>query len=496
MTEEELKMEVVILKRKGLSQRGMARKLKVGRKKVRNILNQYDREQAHGNDLLASCRKGTRASKLDVWGTFISQNLEKFPDITAVRMHEKLVEEGFDGGITIVRNRLRQIRPKPVKEPVIRFETAPGKQGQMDWSPYKINFRHTGRQEVLCFSYVLGYSRRQYIDFSLRRDFYTLIQKHQDAFNYFGGMPQHCLYDGEKTVLLRWEAGRPVYNPRFIAFLTHYGCRPVGCRPGRAKTKGKVERPFQYVEGNLLNGREFDDLQDLRRTARWWMEHRSDTHKHETTGRPPIEVFREKEQAALLPLPVHPYDTAEIKHVVGRDEGLIVFDGNRYSIPFEYMYMVLIVKASKDRLIVYDPDIKQIADHPRFPTAAGKTSEQEAHRESIKHQYGLEPVREKFLLLGADAAPFLLGLKETHPRRTGYYARRILGLIETYRDTDINKAMRHANYYHAYDLASIQNILRAKSKPRELEHWKNWKPFENPLPQIQQRPLDAYTHLD
>jgi len=495
MTEEELTMEVVILNGKGLSQRGIATKLEIGRKKVRNLLNQYDREQVQGNDVFEGYRKSTRNSKLDTWGVFISQNLEKYPDLTAVRMHEKMVNEGFDGGITILRDRLRQIRPKPVKEPVIRFETEPGEQGQMDWSPYKISFRHTGKQEVLCFSYVLGFSRRQYIDFSLRRDFYTLIQKHQDAFAYFGGVPNHCLYDGEKTIILRWEAERPVYNPRFIAFLTHYGSRPVGCRPGRPQTKGKVERPFQYVEGNLLNGREFDDLQDLRQTARWWMQNRSDTHKHATTGRPPIELFQEKEQAALLNLPLRPYDTAEIKHVVGRDEGFIVFDGNQYSIPFEYMYRVLIVKATKDTIVVYDPDIKQIAEHPRHLTGAGKISELEVHREAIRHQHGLEPVRKKFLSLGPDATDFLIGLKEKHPRRTGYYARRILALLETYMDIDINKAMKHANRYHAYDLASIENILSAKAKPRELEHWKNWEPFTNPMPEIGQRSLGEYPHL-
>jgi transposase len=162
----------------------------------------------------------------------------------------------------------------------------------MDWSPYTIKFT-TGTLKVQCFSYILGFSRRHFIDFTLRRDFFTLIRRHQDAFAHFGGVPAQCLYDSEKTVVLRWEAGRPVINPAFAAFITHC-VRPVICRRDGRETKGKVERPFQYVEGNLLCGREFRDLDDLRAQARWWLREKSDTHLHETTGRPPLELFSNK----------------------------------------------------------------------------------------------------------------------------------------------------------------------------------------------------------
>ncbi len=108
-----------------------------------------------------------------------------------------------------------------------------------------------------------------------------------DAFAYFNGTPAQCLYDSEKTVVLRWEAGKPVINPAFADFSTHYRIRPVICQRRHPETKGKVERPFQYVEGNLLSGREFQDIEDLRACARWWMKEKSDMHRHETTGRPP-----------------------------------------------------------------------------------------------------------------------------------------------------------------------------------------------------------------
>lgn len=83
----------------------------------------------------------------------------------------------------------------------------------------------------------------------------ALTQVHD--FSLFGGVPDTCLYDGEKTVILRWEAEKPIFNPAFMAFITHYHCRPIACAPGRPETKGKVEAPFSYVEKNLLNARKF-----------------------------------------------------------------------------------------------------------------------------------------------------------------------------------------------------------------------------------------------
>jgi transposase len=164
--------------------------------------------------------------------------LETWPNITGVRMLEELRKVGYRGGKSILNERLRQLRPKPKRVPVIRFETDPGHQGQMDWSPYTLHFSKTGKQTVQCFSYILGFSRRQYIAFTDNRKFFTLIRRHVDAFNYFGGVVLQCLYDNEKTVVLRWEAGRPVFNPAFIDFITHYQSRPYACKPGKKETKG------------------------------------------------------------------------------------------------------------------------------------------------------------------------------------------------------------------------------------------------------------------
>ena len=188
--------------------------------------------------------------------------LARYPDITTTRLFEELRAVGYQGGYTILRERVHGLRGS--RKPLVRrFETLPGQQAQMDWGVYTLDFTDEGRRRVNCFSYVLGYSRRQSIRFTESQDMTTLLREHVRAFAHLGGVAATCLYDNQKAVVTRWEDEQPLYNTKFLAFATHYGFRPIACRPRRPQTKGKVERPFWYVETNLLNGRTFRGLEHL-----------------------------------------------------------------------------------------------------------------------------------------------------------------------------------------------------------------------------------------
>ena len=368
----------------------------------------------------------------------------------------------------------------------------------MDWSPYTIDFLRRGKTKVNCFSYILGYSRRQYIDFTMRRDFFTLIRRHQDSFSHFNGTPRQCLYDNEKTVVLRWEAGRPIFNPSFAAFITHYLCKPIACLPRRAQTKGKVERPFQYVEHNLLGGRKFQDFDDLKACARWWLQNRSDTHIHDTTGRAPLELFLEEEQEALNPLPRCQYDTSEVALRVCSIEGYLEFETNRYPVPFEYVTDILTLKATEEEIFIYSPELSLIVRHERLPAGTVATLDATGIHGSQVIRYGLEPVRDQFLSLGEASETFLRGLVEKHPKNAGFHVRAILRQKEFYHCDDIHGAVLHACRYYAYDHRAVERILKIKAKPRTLESYRNQRAanqLRNTLPPIKQRPLTEYSSL-
>lgn len=493
---EDLEHQLVTLFGEGWSIRTLCRHFGLGRNTVRRILRKHKARRDHGHDGKDRGATLPRASKLDPHMPRVRALLDQFPNITGERIFEELKADGYEGGISILRDRLRALRHLPKKNPVVRFETEPGAQGQMDWSPYTIRFTRTGKATVLCFSYILAFSRRQYIDFALHRDFHTLIRRHQDTFDFFGGAPAHCLYDGEKTVVLRFEAGRPVYNPAFIAFITHYECRPIAVR--RARTKGKIERPFQYIEGNLLNGREFEDFDHLRAVAGGWIKEKCDHRLHETTRRVVIELFLEQEQQALRPLPKYPYDCSEVAHRVCRADGFIEFETNLYSVPYRHVAEILVLKATEHEISLYCPELDLIARHERLPAGASKTVENPEHRTHPRMRYGLEPVRDSFLALGEAAEPFIKGLQQKHPRSCGFHARFILQLKEHYRADDIHSALLHATAYHAYDGKAIERILKARAKPRTLESIRNERAssaLKETLPVIRQRSLEDYCTL-
>lgn len=494
-SKEEFEQAVILRFLDKQSIHSLTREFKISRNTVRRILRTHHVRRESGSDVPG--KKSARASKLDTFKPEIGKLLEKFPKITGQRLFEELRLQEYSGGITILRDYLQKIRISN-HEPVIRFETEPGRQSQCDWSPYKMKFLRTGKSEVQCFSYILGFSRRQYIDFTRKRDFFTLIRRHQDAFEYFQGITRECLYDNEKTVVLRWEAGKPVFNPAFTAFITHYNCRPIACRPRNPKTKGKIERPFQYVEGNLLCAREFQDFDDLQATARWWLSEVSDRHIHDTTRRPPIELFLEEEQEALQPLPAFPYDSSEVHLVLCRSEGRVMFETNRYSVADGHIGDILTLKATEKEILIYSPGLDLLARHERHPAGSNQPVDDPAHFGVKRDRYGLEPVKEAFLALGDAAVEFLNGLMSKFPKNCGHHVRFILGMKEQFLSDDIHKALIHAMRYQAFDGKSIERILKVKALPRTLESIRNERArqqLENTLPKIMQRPLSEYGEL-
>jgi len=184
MTELE-RLEIVRRFHGGASFRAIARALQIDRKTVAAIIHTYERERTAPHSALPRLR--VRRSQLDAYTDHISALLERYPDITAVRLDEELRAKGFTGGHTIVKDRLRALRPQPTRAPVVRFETGPGVQAQMDYSTFEIAFTEEGRRRVHAFSYILGYSRRRYLRFVESQDFTTTIREHVRAFEHLGG---------------------------------------------------------------------------------------------------------------------------------------------------------------------------------------------------------------------------------------------------------------------------------------------------------------------
>jgi transposase len=494
---EATRNEIVRYSEQGLSQRRIARLLQVSRHTVAGVLQQVAQARSQpGADLP---QPEQRRRSLDAYAEVIAGLLARYPELTAQRLFEELQQRGFTGSYLTVWRWLQEVRPARPRLPVVRFETAPGAQAQMDYATYTIPFTDTGRQRVQLFSYVLGYSRRQYLRFVERQDFETTLRQHQAAFAHLGGLAACCLYDNFKVVVQGWEDDEPIYNPRFLAFATHCGFRPWACRPRRPQTKGKVERPFQYVEGNLLCGRDFRNLEHLNEVAAWWLSNVADVRVHGETKQRPVDRHAE-EVPHLLPLPAVPYDTAVVVYRHVSAEGLVSWQGNCYSTPWRLIGRLLAVRVTACEVIVYGPQLEEVARHRLLPAQPqGQRSVQPEHLPAANERLRRAELEERFAELGPLGPRFLANLVQA--RRCGWdQAQKVLELLTVYRRSDVQAALERAVRFGAFSLQAVQRILAATARPRPVlevlaeEERRRLEPLLRADP-VSPRPLREYQHL-
>ena len=289
----------------GASKAALARQLGISRDTIHRWTRAGDLDRDLDATPLQYGPRRPMPTKLDAYKAVVEARLAAYPELSAVRLFDEVRAAGYTGGYTQLKGFVRQVRPLPPPEPVIRFETPAGRQAQVDFAQFR--FAWGVRYALLV---VLGYSRLLWCRFYRRQDMRTLFDGLEEAFRYFGGVPQELLFDQMKAVItrdLRLEGGALVRNAELLRFAQHWDFTPRACRPYRAQTKGKVERPVRYLRGNFVNGRTFLNDADLDDQRQAWLERVANVRVHGTTHERPRLRFDRDERHLLHPLAPRPY---------------------------------------------------------------------------------------------------------------------------------------------------------------------------------------------
>lgn len=289
----------------GVGKAELARRFGVSRRTIYHWIETGQLDRDLDNEPARYTPRPPVPRKLDPYRGIIQERLQAFPDLTAQRLFDEIQAAGYPGGYTQVKEYVRSIRPQPPADPVVRFETPAGFQGQVDFASFNLPW---GRRYALLV--VLGYSRLLWLRFYRRQTMETLFSGLESAFGYFGGVPQELLFDQMRAVVIsddRLGTGGLVLNTEFLRFAAHWDFRPRACRPYRARTKGKVERPIRYVRQSFFYGRSFLNDDDLNRQAQHWLEQTANARRHRTIGERPRERFERDERSALKAAASTPY---------------------------------------------------------------------------------------------------------------------------------------------------------------------------------------------
>lgn len=308
-------LQIKILHDQGKSIRAIAKTLKLSRNTVRRYLLKIE----EGPPQYTS--RPVVISKLKRYEDYLRQRQQAaLPHwIPATVLYQEISEQGYIGSISLLRQFLRTLKPTVPLAPVIRFETDPGKQMQIDWAEFR-----RGQQRLSALIATLGYSRMTYVEFVDNQKLETLLQCLINAFEYFGGVTKQLLFDNMKTVVITRNAygqGYHRFQPMLWDFAKHYGFIPKLCQPYRAQTKGKVERFIGYLrqsfyvplQATLTPANLWVDVQTANHEVKKWLSQVANKRLHATLHQQPIERFKQ-EKPYLLALPATPYSSVAKPH--------------------------------------------------------------------------------------------------------------------------------------------------------------------------------------
>ena len=469
--------EIKLLKEIGLKKSQIARKLNISRPTI----NKYLKMSPDEFDGFIKEMK-VRKKKPEPYSNEILSWLKEFPDLSAAQVFDWLEEKYkmLPFSEETLRRYIRFLRQKHniLKIPKTRdyegVEELPmGKQMQVDFGEIKVK-KEDGkyiRLYVMCF--VLGYSRYKYCEWQ-SRPFTTsdIIRIHENAFEYYGGMPEEIVYDQDHVILVSENHGDLIYTREFAGYHQRRKFKIYMCRKADPESKGKVENVVGFVKNNFARHRTFYNIDRWNEDCISWLERRGNGKVHGTTRKVPAQVFLEEKKylKPILDKIKTKSPSLSLTYQVRKDN-TVPIKGNRYSVPKgTYKGPQTYVKVSyisETELIIRDIDTDKKLAQYQIPADKGNLVKNNNHKRdnNVKISVLIDQIADRFSD-PAKAKDFMENIRKEKSR----YIRDQLNLIESaMKDSSLesnNKALEFCMKNHLYRATDFRDAVAHYEKDK------------------------------
>jgi transposase len=491
-----VRSEIIDLHEKSYGSRRIARRVGYSRRVVRRVLREEGVLPPEGQ---------RPRNKLDPFRETIEQKVTK--DLTVSRIYREIREMGYQGGRTILADYVRQLRlrikPKPTTRVKRRFETRPGVETQIDWSPYWVPIAG-----IVVLVHALGCllcaSRKLFLYFFRDERQSTLLEGLAMAFEYFDGCTKRVVVDNMATAVLgRYSAnGKTLWHERFLDFTRHYGFDPFACRVRDPDRKGKKEKSFRLVWDDFLKGSEFESFDDLNRRAHRWLDHTPEAGNlrvHGTTRRVPNEAWlSERELLIRLPHKRYPVYTQEVRSV--DQDATLSIRGTCYNVPDSLANKAVAVRLFAEHFEVLDRtgrlafSRRYVPDADKGKLVVDPTLYSHSPRGPSRSSERLDAA---FLERFPTLAPLVHGLQAKMKSLAHVHISTLLRLANKYGQEGFVAAATLAQDHRRFDALAVQRILERDHDPLEVSEIAPLAGFGPALiGDPEPGSLEEYGHLD
>lgn len=382
------------------------------------------------------------------------------------RIFRELKKRGYTGSISPIYRFLNKVDEDVgrniSKKATVRHESPPGDQAQFDWTEYDVVVGNRWRK-VYCFSVILAASRKKAICFSLNITAESIYEAIQELFDDLGGVTLELLIDNPKALVIEnnpKSEDEVKYNSHALMMAKHLGTELNACPCYWPRKKGKVERPFNYIEEQFIKGNTFATMEELNHRGKKFIDEWCD-EKHSTTKRIPNQHYLLEEKSVLHPTPPVHYQMKTLGKRKISPDSYLSLDTNKYSVPVKYVGKTVLFRVIYGfRIEIYDVKKNFILSveqsDKRFDTLTNKE-----HYEPIakKVSTSIPQIRRDFTRRYSNGYRYLEAAGRKFDQPT-HYARKIMELQELYDDETLDTFIGIAVDENKMDIKAFRSILR------------------------------------